>query len=104
GQGANLALLDAAALADSLDGDVDVNTALARYARRRRPHVRFYQLASALLTPFFQSDSAFAACIRDLTFARLARVPDLRSEMIRTLAGLKTGLFTAASADAIAGR
>ena len=59
--GTNPALLDAAALADVLRGASEVESALAAYAARRRAHVRFYQLASALLTPFFQSDSRLAS-------------------------------------------
>jgi hypothetical protein len=39
--------------------------------------------------------------LRDLTFDRMKIVPYLRREMVRTLAGLKTGLFTTASAERI---
>jgi 2-polyprenyl-6-methoxyphenol hydroxylase-like FAD-dependent oxidoreductase len=95
GQGANSALLDAWALADALEATGDIDRALRSYARRRRGHVRFYQLASATMTPFFQSDSRLLADARDLAFHRLKRV--------RTLAGLKTGLLTSASAEDIAG-
>jgi hypothetical protein len=65
--------------------------------------VRFYQAASALLTPFFQSDSRAAALTRDLTFRRLPCIPYVRREMLRTLAGLKTGLFTHATPEELAG-
>ena len=51
GQGANLALLDAAALADALRA----GEGPAGYTRRRRAHVRFYAFASRWMTPFFQS-------------------------------------------------
>jgi 2-polyprenyl-6-methoxyphenol hydroxylase-like FAD-dependent oxidoreductase len=103
GQGANSALLDALALADALEATGDVAEALASYARLRRRHVRFDQLASAAMTPFFQSDSRLLADVRDLAFHRLKIVPWLRREMLCTLAGLKTGLFTSASAQALAG-
>jgi 2-polyprenyl-6-methoxyphenol hydroxylase-like FAD-dependent oxidoreductase len=103
GQGANNALLDALALADALDATGDVAQALASYAHIRRRHVRFYQLASAAMTPFFQSDSRVLADLRDLAFHRMKIVPWLRREMLLTLAGLKTGLFTSASARALAG-
>ena len=103
GQGANHALIDAVVLADAIEAAPDLAAALALYAARRKRHVRFYQLASRLMTPFFQSDSRVLARVRDLTFDRLQAVPHLRREMVRTLAGLKTGLFTAAAAEAIAG-
>ena len=103
GQGANHALLDALALADALGAAPDVPTALAAYARLRRRHVRFYQRASAAMTPFFQSDSLALAALRDFGFDRLKAVPWLHGQMLRTLAGLKTGPFTAATAEALAG-
>lgn len=104
GQGANQGLLDALALADSLAEAGDIASALRDYESRRRAHVRFYQIASGLLTGFFQSDSRSLAWARDRTFHRMRLVPYLRREMIRTLGGLKTGLFTAASPEEIAGR
>ena len=103
GQGANSALLDALALGDALDATDDIAQALEAYARLRRRHVRFYQLASAALTPFFQSDSRVLADVRDLAFHRLKVVPYLRREMLLTLAGLKTGFLSNASAPALAG-
>lgn len=92
GQGTNLALLDAAALADALAQSDDVPSALVRYSRTRRSHVRFYQLASRWLTPLFQSDRRFLAPLRDLGFPVLARIPPLRGQMLRALAGVKRGL------------
>ncbi len=94
GQGANLALIDAIVLADCLAEHVAVADALSAYAALRRDHTRFYGLASRWLTPFFQSDSRFAGTLRDLGFAPLAGIPYLRREMVRTLAGIKTGLFS----------
>ena len=82
GQGANSALLDALALADALDATGDIAQALASYARLRRRHVRFYQLASAAMTPFFQSDSRVLADLRDLAFHRMKIIPWLRREML----------------------
>ena len=94
GQGANLALIDALVLADALSEFPVVADAMAAYASKRHAHTRFYGLASRWLTPFFQSDSRSAAALRDLAFSPMARVPYFRREMVRTLAGLKTGLFT----------
>jgi len=103
GQGANMSLLDAWALGDALEATGDVGRALESYARWRRGHVRFYQLASAAMTPFFQSDSRWLADVRDVAFHQMKQVPWLRGEMLRTLAGLKTGLLTSAPAEELAG-
>ena len=94
GQGANLALIDAATLADCLAAASSIEAALAAYSQRRRRHGNFYALASRWLTPFFQSDSRATARLRDLAFPLMGRVPYLRRQMVRTLAGMKTGLFT----------
>ena len=94
GQGANLALVDALLLARALAAHADMAAALAAYARSRRAHTRFYGLASRLLTPFFQSDSRLAAIVRDTAFAPMARIPYMRREMVRMLAGVKTGPFS----------
>jgi 2-polyprenyl-6-methoxyphenol hydroxylase-like FAD-dependent oxidoreductase len=102
GQGANNALLDACALAAGLAEGRTVEDGLALYAKARRPHVRFYQLASALMTPIFQGDSHILPWGRDLIFNRLKIVPWLRKEMVRTLSGLKTGPFTSSSAGKLA--
>jgi 2-polyprenyl-6-methoxyphenol hydroxylase-like FAD-dependent oxidoreductase len=101
GQGANHGLIDAVVLSDALAQTHDVPTALALYARARRQHVRFYQLASAVMTPFFQSDSRALAMLRDLVFHRAKIVPYMHREMLRTLAGLKTGLFRTGTPESI---
>jgi salicylate hydroxylase len=51
-------------------------------------------MVSRWLTPFFQSDSTAAAWVRDRSFNLLCKTPYLHTEMLRTLAGIKTGLFT----------
>jgi 2-polyprenyl-6-methoxyphenol hydroxylase-like FAD-dependent oxidoreductase len=101
GQGANSALLDAAILADTiaLGGFEDVG---ARFAKARRAPIQFYQAASWLLTPFFQSDVHFLALLRDLMFQPLAAIPYFRTEMTKTLAGIKTGLLTSSAPERLA--
>ena len=93
GQGANLALIDAMMLADALKSAGTVEAALATHHERRRRHVAFYQIASRWLTPFFQSDSRAAGLLRDATFALASKMPFAEGQMLRTLAGIKTGVF-----------
>jgi len=87
GQGANMALLDAAALASALRGGGELAAALQRYAALRRRHVRFFQLASLLLTPLYQSDSVLLALLRD----RLVGLSRLLAPTRRLTAGLAAG-------------
>lgn len=75
GQGANMALLDAAALAGALANAASVDEALAEYARVRRWHVRLYQMLSLTLTPFYQSDGAVLPVVRDVLVSAVAKVP-----------------------------
>lgn len=93
GQGANMALLDAAALARSVGDGADVAAALCRYDRERRSHVAIYQFISRWLTPLFQSEHDGLGRLRDAAFGPLARLPLLRGETLKVLAGVKRGLF-----------
>lgn len=75
GQGANMALLDALALAHAFESQTNLDAALGEYARLRAWHVRLYQTASFLFTPAYQSDSRAYAWVRDWLMAPLARTP-----------------------------
>ena len=75
GQGANMALLDACALARALESEADMAGALTAYAAMRRRHVRLFQALSKLFTPFYQSDSDLLPMLRDRLVATVARVP-----------------------------
>jgi salicylate hydroxylase len=88
GQGANMALLDAWALARALDGPGALEARLAAAIALRRSHVHLYQALTALFTPAYQSDSIWPALIRDLVLAPLSRVPPGP----RIQAGLVSGL------------
>lgn len=92
GQGSNLALIDAAALADAIREERDLPRALATYSRRRRSQLAFYQWMSRALTPFFQGDSRALGVLRDLAFPVFSRLPIVRSEMVATMSGVKQGL------------
>jgi 2-polyprenyl-6-methoxyphenol hydroxylase-like FAD-dependent oxidoreductase len=95
GQGANLALLDAAALADALAASTSIATALATYSRTRRRHLRHYQMMTRLLTPLFQSESRVLGLLRDVTFPLANAIRPLRREMVRTMCGVSRGFLRA---------
>lgn len=79
GQGANMALLDAAALAASFDMQSELEQALATYCKLRKRHVQLYQVLSYFLTPFYQSDSSFIPLVRDVLVGSLGRLPPVSS-------------------------
>ncbi|MDJ0848640.1 MAG: NAD(P)/FAD-dependent oxidoreductase [Myxococcota bacterium] len=93
GQGVNLALWDAWVLARCIEREEHLGRALARYTAERRHHLAFYQRATRWLTPLFQSSIPGAALLRNLAFPLMARVPVLERQMLRSMAGLKTGLL-----------
>lgn len=91
GQGANLALLDAAAFAGALAATGSFPAAARRVETERRRQTRYYQQLSYLLTPFFQSGSRILGWGRDLALPAMVRIPPLRRRMSKTLAGLAGG-------------
>ena len=86
GQGANMALLDAFALAYWLERE-EPETALKSYAKSRRMHVGLYQLASAMLTPAYQSNSRVLPVIRDQVLFPLSLVPPMPGVLSKLVAG-----------------
>ena len=68
GQGANMALLDAYALAQCLK-KLPLELALPAYMNARKTHVTLYQAMSWAFTPMYQSDSRILPLIRDLLLA-----------------------------------
>jgi 2-polyprenyl-6-methoxyphenol hydroxylase-like FAD-dependent oxidoreductase len=74
GQGANMALLDALALARAIAVHRDIDRALDAFRRSRAGHIRLYQLASWMFTPAYQSDGLAAAWLRDWLVSPLSRV------------------------------
>lgn len=74
GQGANMALLDAMALACALD-QAEGDAALALYAKARRSHVMVYQGMSAVFTPQYQSDSRWLPILRDRVLYPVSQFP-----------------------------
>jgi 2-polyprenyl-6-methoxyphenol hydroxylase-like FAD-dependent oxidoreductase len=72
GQGANMALLDAQALALALRLPLD--EALPSYHRSRRWHLGLYQALSAAFTPQYQSHSRTLPALRDHLLSPLSRL------------------------------
>jgi 2-polyprenyl-6-methoxyphenol hydroxylase-like FAD-dependent oxidoreductase len=95
GAGVTMALLDAAALTDSLARHSMIADALMAYADLRRRHVRFYQWMSRLLTPMFQSDSRMLAMVRDGVAPVVGRLPWVDRRMMELFAGLAVGPLAA---------
>ena len=91
GQGVNMALLDAATLADALAESDTLDAALHDYGLRRRSHLVVYQRLSRWLTPLFQSDRAGLAWLRDSAFGPARRWPLARGQMLKILTGTKQG-------------
>ncbi|MBU2109271.1 MAG: FAD-dependent monooxygenase [Alphaproteobacteria bacterium] len=96
GQGANMALLDAAALAFALERAASVDDALDAYARSRRRHVRVFQTLSRAFTPFYQSDSTVLPFIRDRLVATVAKIPPGPQVLASLVAGTLVDPFRAA--------
>lgn len=94
GQGANMALLDAAALANALEEEVTVEDALENYCRARRRHVRVFQALSWMFTPFYQSDSAMLPFFRDRLVATVAKIPPAPQLLAAMVAGTIVDPFT----------
>lgn len=90
GQGANMALLDALALARALDRHPRPDTladAGRAYVQARRGHVLAYQAMSALFTPQYQGDSRALAALRDHVLYPMSRVPPIPAILSRLVTG-----------------
>ncbi|GAB5508271.1 MAG: NAD(P)/FAD-dependent oxidoreductase [Rhizobiaceae bacterium] len=96
GQGANMALLDAAALSAALTAHDEMAAALAAYARARRSHVALFQLLSYALTPFYQSDSQLIPYLRDTLVATVAKVPPMPALLAAMVSGTLLNPFAGA--------
>jgi 2-polyprenyl-6-methoxyphenol hydroxylase-like FAD-dependent oxidoreductase len=99
GQGANMALIDAWALAASIGqaqaqagcSTPDWPQALAHYSSSRRAHLRFYQAASRWMTPLFQSHQRAGPWLRDALLPHMGRLPWVQAQGLATLSGVKGG-------------
>lgn len=91
GQGANMALLDAYALAHALRGEARMAVALRRFLKIRAGHIRLYQLMTWAFTPVYQSDGTLTPWLRDRLAAPMLRLWPAPP----VLAGLVAGGFGA---------
>jgi 2-polyprenyl-6-methoxyphenol hydroxylase-like FAD-dependent oxidoreductase len=86
GQGANMAMLDAFALATALTR-FPVREALRQYRLARRWHVWIYQAMSRAFTPQYQSDSRFLPVLRDRVLYPVSTVPPVPAILTRLVCG-----------------
>lgn len=87
GQGANLALLDAVALAEALRHERLPSDAFRAWERRRRWQNARYAYLSRALSPFFQSSHGWLGPARDLALPAVGAMPPLRVFMEYVLSG-----------------
>ncbi|MEP2472504.1 NAD(P)/FAD-dependent oxidoreductase [Roseobacter sp.] len=76
GQGANMALLDAAALIKCLEL-FSLEQALPKYVKARRLHTNIYQAMSWAFTPMYQSDNRALPFLRDYVLSPLSKIPPM---------------------------
>jgi 2-polyprenyl-6-methoxyphenol hydroxylase-like FAD-dependent oxidoreductase len=93
GQGTNLALEDARVLSACVSASRDLPAALAQFHEGRAAHVRYYQLASWGLTPFFQSSYAGLGLLRDAFMGWVCGFPPTRRMMLTTLSGVQNSFL-----------
>lgn len=86
GQGANMALLDAMALAQALS-EAPPEEALRIYATARRWHVRIYQGMSWAFTPQYQSDSHILPALRDRAIFPISQIQPIPRLLTRLVCG-----------------
>lgn len=87
GQGANMALMDAAALAKAIAHAESLPQLVINYRRSRVFHIGLYQMLSRVFTPLYQSDSQLLPLVRDVTIHNFARLPLIRGLIARTVSG-----------------
>ena len=88
GQGANMALLDAAAVTAALALTGDPRDVPAMAVHLRAAHVTLYQSITALFTPLYQSQQGWPANLRDRVLAPASRYWPGRTIQARLLSGL----------------
>ncbi len=102
GQGANMALIDASILAKSWSAHkehksnrmnvADVTDTFAQFSQRRRKQIAYYQMASKLMTPLYQSNYPIG-WLRDIGTSIGHRIPAVYRQYLLTLCGAKQGIL-----------
>lgn len=87
GQGANMALIDAAATATAIGQSSDVDQIGRHYRHLRSDHVKLYQALSYVFTPLYQSESRMLPVLRDMMIHNGARLPLARSLIASVVSG-----------------
>ncbi|WP_404307177.1 FAD-dependent oxidoreductase [Neorhodopirellula lusitana] len=93
GQGLNLALVDAAVLAEQMSIHADYQDAFTAYETLRRSTTGYYSVLTGMLTPFFQTSNRVLQLGRDVSLPVMPHLPYVGKQMVYTMAGLKTGWF-----------
>lgn len=88
GQGANMALLDAFALARGIANGDAIQDGLHRAVGLRSRHVKLYQALTRAATPLYQSDSVWHALLRDFLLTPMGRIPPGPGIQARLVSGL----------------
>jgi 2-polyprenyl-6-methoxyphenol hydroxylase-like FAD-dependent oxidoreductase len=94
GQGANMALLDAWALARAIAATPDLDTAARAMVALRQRHVRLYQWLTWLFTPVYQSDSRVLPFLRDWLVGPISKLwpaTAIQAAMVSGLIGAPLG-------------
>lgn len=90
GQGASMALLDAAAVdicLQNVSGNKnDIENAMKHYRDERLAHQRYVRYASRALTPVFQHHSRYKGVLRDWFCGSASRLPVANAIAVKTLA------------------
>ena len=96
GQGANMALLDAYALARAVEAHSQPADIAAMYVRQRAAHVRLFQLMTWAFTPVYQSDSNILPWLRDWLAAPVSKLwlLSIKSTLSSMLSSLEAGTFS----------
>jgi salicylate hydroxylase len=87
GQGANMALLDAAAISAAIEQSSDVAEIAQLYRYQRSDHVALYQALSYVFTPLYQSDNRVLPVLRDIIIHYGARLPLVRAVIAHVVSG-----------------
>lgn len=87
GQGANMALIDAAAIATAIGRSTSLDEIERHYRHLRSDHVRVYQALSYVFTPLYQSENRILPKLRDFIIHHGARKPLVRTLIAQLVSG-----------------